>query len=69
MIAKAQLFARPGSVAPSAPTVGALARVGLWLERRRQRRALLSLNDHLLKDIGVSRAEAWLEGQKPFWQD
>jgi uncharacterized protein YjiS (DUF1127 family) len=70
MIAKAHLAARSGSVTPSAvPTGGALARVGLWLERRRQRRALLSLNDHLLKDIGVSRAEAWLEGQKPFWRD
>ena len=47
---------------------GFLAMLELWLERRRQRRALLELNDHLLKDIGLSRADAWQEGTKPFWQ-
>ena len=40
----------------------------LWLERRRQRRALVELNDALLKDIGVSRYEAYREASKPFWR-
>jgi uncharacterized protein YjiS (DUF1127 family) len=40
----------------------------LWLERRRQRRALLELSDALLKDIGVSRYEACREATKPFWR-
>ena len=39
-----------------------------WLERRRQRRALLALDDKLLKDIGLSQADAWQEGHKPFWR-
>lgn len=39
-----------------------------WLERSRQRRALLEAGDHLLKDIGLSRAEAYREGAKPFWR-
>ena len=39
-----------------------------WAERRRQRRALLALNDHALKDIGLSYADAWQEGGKPFWR-
>ena len=39
-----------------------------WLERSRQRRALLEASDHLLKDIGLSRAEAYREGAKPFWR-
>jgi uncharacterized protein YjiS (DUF1127 family) len=39
-----------------------------WAERRRQRRALLALNDHALKDIGLSGADAWQEGGKPFWR-
>lgn len=39
-----------------------------WHERARQRRQLLSLSDHLLKDIGISRADAAAEASKPFWQ-
>lgn len=43
-----------------------------WLEaaadRRGQRLALRELDDHLLKDIGVSRAEAWRATRKPFWR-
>lgn len=39
-----------------------------WVERRRQRRALLGLSDALLKDIGVSRADALREARKPFWR-
>jgi uncharacterized protein YjiS (DUF1127 family) len=66
---KPHLFVRTGSgVASRAPDGGLLARVQVWLERRWQRRTLLALNDHLLKDIGVSRADAWAEGQKPFWR-
>ena len=57
-------------------SLAAVRRMGLhlvtavehWLERRRQRRALLEASDHLLKDIGVSRAEAYREGAKPFWR-
>jgi uncharacterized protein YjiS (DUF1127 family) len=38
------------------------------LERRRQRLALLGLDDWMLKDIGVTRDQALKEGQKPFWR-
>lgn len=38
----------------------------LW---QRQRRRLLELEDHLLKDIGISRADPLQEGRKPFWYD
>jgi uncharacterized protein YjiS (DUF1127 family) len=34
----------------------------------RQRRALLSLNAAMLKDLGISRADALQEGHKPFWR-
>ena len=37
-------------------------------ERRRQRRALMSLDDRLLKDIGLSRADVDQECGKPFWR-
>jgi uncharacterized protein YjiS (DUF1127 family) len=42
--------------------------LGSWLERRRQRRALLRLPDAMLKDIGISRCDAWREAEKPFWR-
>lgn len=42
-----------------------------WLSRAlevaRQRRALLRLGDDALKDIGVSRADAWREGNRHWW--
>jgi uncharacterized protein YjiS (DUF1127 family) len=46
--------------------------VGRWFARSRERRALREIaerNDfHLLKDIGVSQAEALREADKPFWR-
>jgi uncharacterized protein YjiS (DUF1127 family) len=38
-----------------------------WQELARQRRRLLSLDDRMLKDIGITRAEAMREGTRPFW--
>jgi uncharacterized protein YjiS (DUF1127 family) len=35
----------------------------------RQRRAPAAVDDWLLKDIGVSRADAMCEGDKAFWQE
>jgi uncharacterized protein YjiS (DUF1127 family) len=40
----------------------------LFHERARQRQALRALDDRLLKDIGVSRADAEREANKPFWR-
>ena len=37
-------------------------------ERRRQRRALLALDEPLLKDIGLSRADVEQECRKPVWR-
>lgn len=51
---------------------GLLARLGkvalLAAARRRDRRALARLDQHLLRDIGLSRDEARSEVAKPFWQ-
>ncbi|MDX5350170.1 MAG: DUF1127 domain-containing protein [Paracoccaceae bacterium] len=40
----------------------------LAVARRRDRRALARLDQHLLRDIGLSRDEARTEAAKPFWQ-
>ena len=37
------------------------------LERSRSRRQLMALDDRLLKDIGVDRATAQIEGRKSVW--
>jgi uncharacterized protein YjiS (DUF1127 family) len=39
-----------------------------WNRRQSSRKALLEMSDHLLKDIGISRAEALREGSKAFWK-
>ena len=54
--------------------VGRISRCGhtiaRWIARSRQRRALRDIVeiDYLLKDIGVSREEAFREAGKPFWR-
>jgi uncharacterized protein YjiS (DUF1127 family) len=42
----------------------------VWIDRVRQREALVDLaqNEHLLKDIGLTRDEALDEVNKPFWK-
>ncbi len=50
---------------------GAVARLFTFLARAsevsRQRRALMRLGDQALKDFGASRADAWQEGGRPWW--
>ena len=40
-----------------------------WSARSRQRHALAALDDAMLKDIGLSRADIEFEAAKPFWRD
>ncbi len=39
-----------------------------WHTRVRERRMLLKLDNSALKDIGISRADAVHEADKPFWR-
>jgi uncharacterized protein YjiS (DUF1127 family) len=39
-----------------------------WHQRARERRQLMELSDHMLRDIGISRSEAIGESEKPFWR-
>jgi uncharacterized protein YjiS (DUF1127 family) len=42
--------------------------ISVWIERRRQRQALIELDDRLLADIGLSIQQACHEAAKPFWK-
>ncbi len=55
---------RPGRFA----IPGWLQLAAIWIERSRNRRALTRLDDHLLRDIGIWRAEAEREAARPFWR-
>lgn len=63
------------AAAPLFPILAQLARKGGnaldWLldglDRYRQRRALRGMPEYLLKDMGLSRADAEQEAAKPFW--
>jgi len=48
--------------------IGFWATLKLWAQRAHQRRALMEMDDRMLKDIGVNRAEALNEGEKWFWE-
>jgi uncharacterized protein YjiS (DUF1127 family) len=39
-----------------------------WADRMRQRRHLAELDDRLLHDIGISRADVEAEISRPFWR-
>ena len=39
-----------------------------WRRRSRGRRELAAMSDRSLRDIGVTRGDAYREAQKPFWR-
>jgi len=40
----------------------------LWIDRHNHRQQLSELSDHMLKDIGISKADVYKEIRKPFWK-
>jgi uncharacterized protein YjiS (DUF1127 family) len=57
-----------GSAGVGARLLQALLTFEAWSERHRQRRALLDLDEHMLRDIGLSHADVASEAGKRFWQ-
>jgi uncharacterized protein YjiS (DUF1127 family) len=53
---------------PIHPFAAAFLLIARWIERTRQRDALAALDDHSLRDIGITRVEATREAEKPFWK-
>ena len=42
--------------------------VGRYHRRIQERRALYRMDDYMLHDIGISRADVEFEANKPFWR-
>jgi uncharacterized protein YjiS (DUF1127 family) len=42
--------------------------LGNWYDRWQQRQHLADLDDHILRDIGISPREVERECAKPFWR-
>ena len=40
----------------------------LWQDRARGRQQLREFDDHMLRDIGITRLQAEAEATKPFWR-
>lgn len=53
---------------PRRPLLSLFDLLCLWQERSRQRRFLGRLDAHMLRDIGIDRATAQAEAEKPFWR-
>ena len=53
---------------PIQPVAAAWGLLAKWVERTRQRHALADLDDHQLRDIGITRVDAARECEKPFWR-
>lgn len=45
-----------------------IERLVAWQDRAAQRRKLAEMDYMLLADIGISRADAFAEADKPFWR-
>jgi len=43
--------------------------ITVWRRRDRDRDMLRRLNDHYLRDIGLTRQEVMMEYAKPFWRE
>ena len=59
---------RPQQLLPAARAPAWAVLRSAW-RRYRSRQCITRLDRHLLKDIGVSFAEAEAEANKPFWRD
>jgi uncharacterized protein YjiS (DUF1127 family) len=50
------------------PLAWLLAWIGAAMDRRDQRLRLETLDPHLLRDIGLTRAQARAEAERPCWR-
>lgn len=47
---------------------GWIALVKIWWRRMQDRRMLATMSEQSLRDIGITRYDAFYEASKPFWR-
>ena len=60
---------RQGLASAPMPLLKLLARLIVVTRRQRQRYDLATLDDRMLRDMGISRLDVDREANKPFWRD
>ena len=56
------------AAAPARLLRGAVETLLHWQHRAAERHQLAALSDYDLKDVGITRSDAQLEAEKPFWR-
>jgi len=51
-----------------APVERAVAMIATWRQRFADRKQLCSLDEHMLRDVGLSRGDVEFEINRPFWR-
>jgi len=70
LAAPVPLLGSQGWIRPPAPddAGGLIGLLREWLQRSRMREQISELDEHLLKDIGLTPADVRFEAGKHFWQ-
>ena len=66
MSTRANAAAPTAACTDAAAPASLLGRISKALTVRRERRALMALDDRMLADVGLSRADAYREAHRPF---
>lgn len=66
--ASAQFSASSAAAVPARLLRGAVETLLAWQHRVAERQQLAALSDYDLKDVGLTRSDAQMEADKPFWR-
>jgi uncharacterized protein YjiS (DUF1127 family) len=61
------MFAQRAHLSVTAPKIRLLRRLSAAIALHRQRQDMLKLDDHMLRDIGLTPAMVHAEAARPFW--
>lgn len=66
--ASVQFSTQSAAALPGAILRGAVDTLLAWQHRAIERHQLAAMSDYDLKDMGITRSDAQMEAEKPFWR-